>query len=238
MRALGSKGYSKIIYSLTLCSKGCLYHKQCNDMTMKYLILSLLIASQSLAYTIVAKPNERYANPKINILVSTKGCDPIHRKPETIANFVQTGVDRYWNTVSTSSLRFSIAGFTETDFSSADSMQEMIDQVPWNTIVVACNDHHYQFVYDHGGLGMQSHFQCDDKSCRGLVFVNSTLQSMAKDYDDFLFQGYLSYSLGKAIGIGGSRESDALMYFYVFRPYPTGLHQDDVDAVSFLYPKN
>jgi hypothetical protein len=203
---------------------------------MKIFILTFFFISHSYAYTIVAKPHERYANPDVHIFVSTKGCEPIHRKPETVAAFIQAGVSRYWNSISTSPVRFKVTGFIDTDLSKASSMEESMDHVAWNSVVVACNDRFTQFVYDHGGLGLQSHFQCNEKNCRGLIYVNATTQSMAKDYDDFLFQGYLAYSLGKTLGIGGSRESNALMYYYVFRPYPEQLHQDDIAALTYLYP--
>lgn len=207
-------------------------------MKISMVLAVLAFSLNTFAYTITAKDNERYKSQSVDIYISNTFCKDIGMTPQKLENYLISSLKRYWGSVKAmeaSPFRWHYRGIKKISYMKDTNLNKGLNKVKQGEVVIACNKSHYQFP-GNPGLGMQAKFKCSSSDCKGLIYINANADSMVKDYSEQQMVGYLGYSLGKSIGIGGSRQMKALMYYYIFRPYPQELHSDDMAALKFLYP--
>lgn len=74
---------------------------------------------------------------------------------------------------------------------------------------------------------------------RGVIALNvSTGTARITNVSATLLTVILAHEIGHLIGLGHSQSSEALMYYDASKKTTLGLSQDDVDGVSYLYPRD
>ncbi len=200
-----------------------------------YLILMIMTFSQTLfAYHISVESHERFDSNGVVVNFDTDECESIDLSKDDIRRQFHQSFKQYWGKVKTS-LKLNLGKEIDTDIEYAYTAKEALEYVEINTILVACNTEHYQFIFNPG-LGMRSGLECSENSCKGVILVNANKDSMVKDYDDRQFQGYFAHEFGKMIGLGNIIDPKSIMYPYIFRLYPLQLSADDKQGFEFLYP--
>jgi hypothetical protein len=154
----------------------------------------------------------------------------------------------FWNSVPTSSLRLEVKGeFQTTDplyrtgVLCADDGSNPCNpatSVPRNkNIIITCNNETGSNFPSGQVLGKSTIVWLSNTNIQGsAVLLNDDVATTIDASDSRGIIALLAHEIGHAIGIGHSQDSAALMYEYnISKRY--ALAQDDIDAVTYLYPK-
>jgi hypothetical protein len=133
-----------------------------------------------------------------------------------------------WNNVATSRVHLSVVGTTtSTTYSSP--------------ITIYCETNYGSVVGNaDGSPGAASAIPASgDYFTSGVIILNaSSGAANITRVNATLLSVVLAHEIGHAIGIGHSQDVNALMYYNASYKTALGLSQDDVDAISYLYPRN
>lgn len=171
-----------------------------------------------------------YQTDKLTFNINTTNC------PSNIESLVEEAMD-IWNSVPTSRLTLRLGSETTTTAAMLDS---------WafpETAVIACSN---DFANDSGGdpamsgVGSTRPITKPGVLQKGYLILNTqngtvgdiNQKSKAKKLI------VIAHELGHAIGIGHTDISDALMYYTIGSKTSANLHQDDIDAITYLYPRD
>lgn len=90
-----------------------------------------------------------------------------------------------------------------------------------------------------GGAQFSSH-----SVSAGLLILNvkagaqASVSNIYRRLGPKLLEIIMAHEIGHVIGLGHSQESSALMYYDASKKTDLGLHQDDMDGISYLYPRD
>lgn len=180
-------------------------------------------------------------------------CDKIGVTVYDLQDMISPSVDDFWNRVPTSALRLKNAGFSDpignninTDRLCAPTDDECITTAsvpvipPVSDILIACNSHADNFNNSTSILAVTVPNNFSGRKIAGAVILLNNMNGTA-------FAGLsrsekisvLAHEIGHAIGLGHAEDnqSEALMYYKTVEKR-SSLAQDDVDGVSYLYPKH
>ncbi len=187
---------------------------------------SFTLGGSSLLKGFQQSPVEVYLNPDL--------C------PASIESDLKKAID-LWQSVPSSGLQLQYQGLTAT------AASQLKDFSFPEALVVACSD---DFGNDHPN-GCDS--TCLDfvtavggfigsglSITKGLVIVNvnSGAQANMHNLGSAQRQLLLAHELGHTLGLGHSSEPSALMYYNLGGKQRLALHQDDMDGISYLYPRD
>lgn len=211
-------------------------------------ILSSLIHF-SFAYTLNNNFGAAFKNPNVKVkIVGNTICDEIGlNNIYELQDLVTPAAQNFWNRIPTSDLRIEEDGFTgeipdinervlcsPTDEECIQDAQTANKPLmpPVNGIVIACNNNFPQ--PNILAVTVPNNFS-GNKILGAVIFINNTTNSAFKSLsrDDKI--GVLAHEIGHAIGLGHSREKQALMYYRVTNQR-NSLGEDDIRGVSYLYP--
>ncbi len=107
-------------------------------------------------------------------------------------------------------------------------------------LVVLCDDNQ---LAGTGVLGYfdndPSNMDADGKMTSGLLFLNNASGDLANAFSDTEFGSLvLAHEIGHALGLGHTPSETALMYFAASESQKLALTQDDIDGITYLYPRS
>lgn len=202
---------------------------------MKYLffISAVLVSSNVFSWTLSTSSRSGFGVSKINVYVSSNACTNASLTVAEVESLTKEAIDDYWNGVSTSSLELSLVGVSSINTSS-DDLNAAVAKVGTNSIIVGCSQNATLFASaSNVGVGGIS---CSGGGCRAAVLLNDTAGTNLGSSSRDRVVMTLAHELGHAIGIGHSSVEEALMYFSLTGKDQKSLHQDDIDALTYLYP--
>ncbi len=203
-------------------------------------------SSKASAFTLNNNLALSFEQDTVNTYVASGFCTNLGLSESEINDIVREAADRYWNTVSTSRLRIKAAGLTTV--SSAYKTDALCTtSVPSCTvnsalqftggILVTCNNDTTSNFPTASLLAVTVPVAFAGKSILGSVLmINDTTSTPLKNKTRQEMVSLLAHEIGHAIGLGHSKVQDSLMY-YLSIPERSGLGWDDVDGVTYLYPK-
>jgi hypothetical protein len=227
---------------------------------MKYFLLCLFFVNFAQAYTLNNNFGASFKNHKVKVLVDAGTvCDKSAITVTELESLISPAVDHFWNTVPTSKLRLDAAGFSENIFTmnhgrvcsptddaciaaanaAVDPAKRVIPAV--TNIVIGCNDNLDNFGSENV-LAVTVPNKFSGKKIVGAVILINNYSSSGQPtavFGKLSTEGkiaVLAHEIGHAFGLGHSENSDALMYFRTVEKR-VRLGQDDIDGVSYLYPK-
>jgi hypothetical protein len=188
---------------------------------MKTVLLILFFSLSAEAFTLIGAGGKGWRRNDIAFSYDISEC------PNFDIESVLTQAFAIWNNVPGSKLKLSLAGatatrikdpptiFCETDFSTYGS----INNIPG----VALDPSEDSEGYIDGGFIVLN-------ASAGAASINS--------FDPTLLAVILAHEMGHAIGLGHTSDQNALMYFDASYKSALGLSQDDIDGVTYLYPRD
>lgn len=204
------------------------------------------------AFTLNNNFGAAFKNPKVKIRVASNSTCTAQTGVSiyTLAELTEKAIERYWNTVPSSSLKLNSEGVSGS-YSNIDSgrlcaptdSQCVSDAnnaaVPVisgvSGIVVSCNNDAVNFnganVF---AVSLPNNFS--RKKITGSVILINDSSSIFSTLSEDDKIAVLAHEIGHAIGLGHTEENEALMYYRQVNQR-RNLGQDDIDGVSYLYPK-
>ena len=219
---------------------------------MKFIltIVTLLLASKSFAITLNNSAEAHFEEDEVKIHVAQGFCTEIGRSDDELLDMIQLGMDRYWNTVSSSRLTLTKGELktVSSDFNTGSICSSKTGGVcTVNTaltvsegILIACNTDPSNDNFEAPGSGVLAitipNNVNGSRIIGSLILINdrSTNEFKTKSYDEQV--AIIAHEVGHAIGIGHAKKSNNLMYFKSFSTR-SGLGEDDWDSMTYLYPK-
>lgn len=216
---------------------------------MKLILIAFFISSFSHAWTLNNNFGASFKNDKVKVYVDeTTVCPTNGLTVDELESLVKPAVDDFWNRVPTSALELKASGFSAAtqsinngrlcsptdDACIADGTTNgnLIPAV--NDIIIACNDNNSNFG---GGnvLAVTIPNKFSGKSIAGAVILINDVSNTFGNLSRSDQISVIAHEIGHAIGLGHSKDDEALMYYRTV-DQRSRLGQDDVDGVSFLYP--
>lgn len=216
---------------------------------MKFILIALFISSFSHAWTLNNNFGASFKDDKVKVYVDAgTTCAGVSLTADELKGMITPAVDDFWNRVPTSSLELKAAGFSDPittmnhgrlcsptdDDCITDGENDPGGLIPAvKDIVIACNDNIDNFGASNV-LAVTIPNKFSGKSIVGAVILindGSTFGTLSKS-DQI---SVIAHEIGHAIGLGHSKETEALMYYRTVDQRKR-LGQDDVDGVSYLYP--
>lgn len=220
---------------------------------MNTLFFFLFLPSLSFAFTLNNNFEAAFDKKEVKVFIdNTSTCANAGLTPYELADLVKPAVEKFWNTVPTSSLRLKAAGFSDPvdNINSGRLCPPTDDQCisgagstvipPVSGIVIACNNNPDN--YGNSGsdvsnvLAVTVPNNFSGKKIKGaIILINNVSGSAFSRLSHGDKKSVIAHEIGHAIGLGHSEDKAALMYYRTV-DLRSKLGQDDIDGVSYLYP--
>lgn len=209
-------------------------------------------ASKIFAFTLNNNVEAKFQGDFVSVnFNSTSTCENTGRTVEQIRAFIDLALKKFWNSVSTSSLDIRPGSLVdkgalfETDILCVGGITSPCDPNPSMSvddgILVVCNNNASNFGGSDSSsgsiVGSTLTNNIDQDKLKGaVVALNNRSNSMLSLVSDDTFVAILAHEIGHAFGLGHSPHKENLMYYSTV-PTRDELGWDDIDAVTYLYPK-
>lgn len=212
-----------------------------------FLFLGLVIFNSAIAFTLNNNVNLAFAQNEVKVNIASGFCTNIGVSDADLLSIVDEAVDQYWNTAPTSRLKLRAGSLTSvsTNFKTALICSSTTNGCDPNTalavssdILISCNTNSSNFSNSTSVLAVTVPNNLDGSKIQGSLIIlndmspNNKLATKSRTE----LVGIIAHELGHAIGLGHSPVNYALMYYAVV-PNRVDLSQDDIDGISYLYPK-
>jgi hypothetical protein len=194
---------------------------------MKFILfLALVFSAPAFAFTLNSSTNSNFkgwANSEISFQVNASNCPA----GMDVAGLMNKAFE-VWNNVATSRVHLSLAPVTSsTTISSPTTVY-----CETNFAAVTGADENY---VPAGAAILPS----GDYATNGIFYLNvSTGQANISRFDQDKLLVILAHEVGHILGLGHSHDATALMYYNASAKTELNLGQDDVDGVTYLYPRS
>ena len=194
---------------------------------MKFLFLTLLFFPFfTSAFTLNSSTNPNFKgwqSGEINFAINSTNCPA----SMNIKSLMEDAFE-VWNKVPTSPVKLT-ASATTTSTAAANPVT-VYCETNFQGVTGADDD----FVPGAAAIGGSG-----DYATIGIVYLNvSAGQANISQFDRSLLTVILAHEIGHIIGLGHSHDINALMYFDASAKNTLNLSQDDVDGLTYLYPRD
>lgn len=210
---------------------------------IKIIFFSLLSLSAH-AFTLNNTATLTFGKDEVMVNVAAGNCTNIGIDENELISIVGDAVDQYWNRAPTSRLKLrqgsvtSVAAAYKTDTICQPSTS--CDPNPTlavaSDVLITCNNNAANFS-SAGVLAVTVPNNISGKTIVGsLIMINdlASNQFKFKSRDEKI--SIIAHELGHTFGLGHSPVKDSLMYFSTVNMRKS-LGADDIDGISYLYPK-
>lgn len=204
----------------------------------RLLLLLVLFSLNANAFYLSNNTGRGFSSNSIDLYIANDDCANAGFNTQEYKKMIEDAVEFYWNNVPTSALHINVKGISSSISINGDDHSAAMLKTPANSILAGCNDDVSGFDCSGGGgcsLG-SALMNCDGATCRSVLILNADSSSILQTYSDDAIESVIAHEIGHAIGIGHSEFEHSLMYFSVSGKYQKWLGQDDIDAVTYLYP--
>lgn len=222
---------------------------------MKYFFFILLFIQSAQAFTLNNNFGASFKNPKVNVYIEDTTTCAANSPGFTIyelEGWVKKAVNNFWNKVPTSNLRLNPSGFTRANVSNVNtailcsptdfdcinntaSGKELFPKV--DGIVIACNQDPANFNGTSDVLAVAVPNNFDGNKIKGaVILINEASQFRSLSEADKI--SILAHEIGHAIGLGHPKDQPEALMFFKTVNLRRSLGQDDIDGVTYLYPKH
>lgn len=215
----------------------------------------LVVCSTSYGFTLNNNMEASFDSRTVSVNVASASCDHIGLTHDDLLHLAQKAIDHFWNTVPTSSLRLIQGGVIQVD-QQLFKNQSLCLPSSYNTsvnscvpnpaffhqtgILLVCNSNLFDFDQNSPTLAATLPLVDKQKISNAIILLNDTPSNIfanpLKGLNENELISTLAHEIGHAIGIGHSQVKDSLMYFAII-PKRNHLGWDDINAVTYLYPK-
>ncbi len=180
---------------------------------------------------------------RVSVWVSSDAnCADSQLTGNEILELTQSAVHDYWNTISSSRLRFVVAGFWNQNvsrFSTGELCTPGIDcdntTIPLvSHVVISCNSNVANFsstTYAKTSIYIEK-----NEITGANILINNTAGAIFGSLTKRQKLWVIAHELGHAAGLGHSKSSKNLM-FYTLTPDRVALGNEDYWGMSYLYPQ-
>lgn len=217
---------------------------------MKIILLSFFLIFNVQAFTINNSAGARFENEQIYVDVADNTtCSNAGVTPNDLLDMAQEGADKFWNTVPTSRLNINrgILKTVDTNFltgllcENPSRCSGTPVPVVNENILIVCNSNANNYLsgasFNPGILGVTLPINIANRDLKGsVIIINNAPGSLFRSLPREEMISVLAHEIGHAIGLGHSKESANLMYYETHKDRRR-LGRDDIDGLTFLYPK-
>jgi hypothetical protein len=213
----------------------------------KNIFLSVIVAtffSKAQAFTLNNTVNLAFKSSEVKINVAQGFCTNLGISETELLSIAEDAVDEYWNKAPTSRLKLRKGSLSSvsTNFHTGLICNSGTNCVPNSAlavssdILISCNNNSSNFSSNSVLAVTVPNNTTSTDIVGSLIIINdsSSNQFASKSRDEKI--SIIAHELGHAIGLGHSPVKDSLMYYTVV-PQRQSLGQDDIDGVTYLYPK-
>ena len=212
------------------------------------MLFALIFVHNSFAFTLNNNIDAGFSDNKITIRVTANStCNNAGVSKEELLEIAEDAANKFWNRVPTSNLHLSKGSFYATSddkfltgilciTDSVTSCDSSAAVPPVNDIVIACNSNTSDNFTSSGIYAITLPNNIANKKIKGsVILINDTADTPFSALSREEMVNVIAHELGHAVGIGHSQKSQSLMSSD-FYPSRDRLGQDDIDAVTYLYP--
>lgn len=214
-------------------------------MTKNNLFIFIFIFSFSgHAFTLNNSAKLVFAKDEIKVNLARGFCNNLGISDDEFLTFISTAVDQFWNRSPTSRLKLKKGTLLDvsSDFQTATICTPSTNCVPNpdlavpSDILITCNNNASNFS-SSSILGVTIPNNISGKTILGsLVMINDLASTQFSTLSSDEKVAIIAHELGHAFGLGHSPVEDSLMYFSTVTKRDA-LGRDDIDGISYLYPK-
>jgi hypothetical protein len=212
-----------------------------------FLITLFIVSLKSFGFTLNNNVSLAFnSNPvKVNVAVTTTPCTNIGIDERELLTIANDAVNQYWNRTPTSKLKIRSGSLIQTGSDiyrikriclTGTNCEPNPEVEVDSNILIACNTEPANFS-SGSVLAVTVPNNVNGTTIFGsLIILNdiASTQFASKSRDEKV--AIIAHEIGHAIGLGHSPVRDSLMYYSVV-PNRRSLGQDDVDGMTYLYPK-
>lgn len=185
-------------------------------------LFGLLVASvgrSAMAFTLIGSAgNVGFTNPKITIEINSTGCPAGLDLRALVTDAVEA-----WNGVVTSNLELSVGGDTTNTGASFPPVAYCDSSITGSTLGQGGNSMSASGILTAGFLRLNT-----NSGSAGYI--------LDQTYDRQVIVS--AHELGHMFGLGHTTEAYSLMHYSIGSKTDLGLSQDDIDGITFLYPRD
>ena len=216
---------------------------------MKILVIfSLIVFNSSLmAFTLNNNVGLVFPKDEVRVNVADQTCDNIGIDTQEILSIAKDAVDDYWNKTPTSRFKMRQGSIVTADAKYKTGVICLPDDNTCsatgappvtNDILIACNQNATNFPASTGVLAITVPNNISGSTIIGsVILLNDTATTYLKNKNRTEKISVIAHEIGHAFGLGHSPVKDSLMYYSTI-DLRTNLGADDMDGITYLYPKN
>lgn len=217
-----------------------------NTMINKHIIIVFILSSfanQIFACTTMSPSGSRLMYDRVDVWISSDAnCVDAGVNGDQLLRLTQQAVDQFWNKISSSRLRFVVAGYWNQNVvrfetgvlcTTLDCGNSTVPNT--NQVIITCNDNTANFsstTYAKTSIIVNS-----DNIIGANILINNTDGTVFADLTEIQKLWVIGHELGHAAGLGHTKNAANLMY-YTLTPNRETLGEEDYWGMSFLYPQN
>lgn len=210
-------------------------------------LIVLIFVHSAFAYRLNTSNGAAYGDSTIKFYVTSNStCTNAGVDQNELLSIAKEAADKFWNKVSTSSIKLKSGGIYETSdslFLTGELCPEQSGSncgssiVPYvSKLIIACNSESSENFPSNDFIAISAPTRLAGTRIRGsVILINDTATSSFAGLSRSERVSVLAHELGHAVGLGHSNKNEALMYFSNADKI-SRLSQDDRDGISYLYP--
>jgi hypothetical protein len=213
-----------------------------------FIFLTLIIFQTSIhAFTLNNNVGLVFPMDEVKVNVADQSCDNLGIDTTELLSIAKDAVDDYWNKTPTSRFKMRQGSVITADARYKTGVICLPDDNSCTAtgappvssdILIACNNNITNFPAGTGVLAITVPNNISgDKIIGSVVLLNDTATTYLKNKSRTEKISVIAHELGHAFGLGHSPVKDSLMYYSTI-DLRTNLGADDMDGITYLYPKN